>query len=252
MAHAHHRHIYHILSKKIGLALLCLLFGGQAMGQSLNHPFYDFDRWIHFGFTVGTNFATLKYDRSASWYHQNTPDSVVKVSAAGSPGITFGAVADLHLGSSKSYFREHFDLRFIPSLTITERQFIFTMKDSSTITKTIESALVEFPLLVKFKSDRSGNIRFYVIGGADYSYDLSSTAKAAANPANPKISIYPSNYAYQFGAGLDLYFPFFKFSPEIKVSQGINNVLVPANTPFSSIFSRFRSNFVYFSLYFEG
>jgi hypothetical protein len=252
MATSHFRNIYYIYREKIAATTLALLLSCGAFGQALNKQFYDYDRWIHFGFTLGTNYSVLKYNYSPLWYSQTPPNMVLRVSSQGSPGITLGAVSDLHLGSSKSFWRDHFDLRFIPSLVLSERQFVYTMYDSTTEKKTIESALVEFPLLLKMKSDRFGNVRFYAIGGGKYSYDLSSTAKAAKNPQNPKVSIYPSNLSYEFGAGLDLYFPYFKFSPEIKVSQGINNILVPDNTIYSGIFSSFRSNFVYFSLYFEG
>jgi len=245
----HIRNIYYIHSKKIILALFALLFTGNVFGQALNKAFFDYDRFIHFGFTIGFNYSTLKYDPSPLW---TTQKQVLSVSSQGSPGITLGGVADLHLGSKKSYFREHFDLRIIPSLVLTERQFVFNFVNDSLVTKTIESAFVEVPVLLKLKSDRVGNIRFYVIGGGNVAYDLSSTANAIKNPTDPKISLVPLNYSYEFGAGLDLYFPYFKFSPEIKVSQGINNVLSPDNTIFSGIFSRMRSNFIYFSLYFEG
>jgi len=229
-----------------------LAFSGKISGQALNRQFYEYDRFIHFGFTVGFNYSTLKYDYSPTFYNQTPKDTVLRVSAQGTAGFTLGAVCDLHLGSPKSFIRDHFDLRVIPSLCLTQRNLAFTMIDSTVVTKQIESAFVEMPFLLKMKSDRFGNLRFYVIGGAEYSYDLSSTAGAPVNPADPKIALYPNNVAYQFGAGLDLYFPFFKFSPEIKISQGINNILVPQNTVYTNIFSRFRSNFIYFSLYFEG
>jgi hypothetical protein len=250
MAATHIRNIYYIYRKKIVLFFLASLFTGNAFGQALNKQFYDYDRWIHFGFTIGANFASFKYAvNQKTWYPQ---DTVLHVNSPVYPGFTLGIVSDLHLGASKSFWRDHFDLRLIPSLSLFERQLNYTLHDSTLVKKTIESALVEFPLLLKMKSDRFGNIRFYAIGGVKYSYDLSSTAKAAKNPQNPKVSIYPDNFAYEFGVGLDLYFPYFKFSPEIKVSQGINNVLVPDNTIYSGIFSSFRSNVIYFSLYFEG
>jgi len=250
------RNIYHIQRHKIVIVVigLCLAFTGKTSGQALNKPFYDYDRFIHFGFMIGFNYSTIKYDfNPAIWpNHQNPRDTILRVSSQGTAGFSLGAVCDLHLGAPKSFLRDHFDLRIIPTLVLTERDFYFTMRDSSVTEKQIESAFVDAPVLLKMKSDRFGNIRFYVIGGAEYSYDLSSTAGAAINPADPKISIYPNNVAYQFGAGLDMYFPFFKFSPEIKISQGLNNVLVPQNTIYSNIFSRFRSNFIYFSMYFEG
>jgi hypothetical protein len=231
------------------LLLITLSSFSQSKAQGLNKPFYDYSRVIHFGFQIGTSYGRLKYDFSPLWYAQ---DTFLSVSSVGSPGFTIGAVANLHLGSTRSYLREHFDLRFIPALVLTQRNFIYTFRDSTTTTKTVESALIEGPLLLKFKSDRFTNVRFYTVAGINYSFDLSSEYKATKNPNNPKVAIVPNQLSYEYGVGLDLYFPFFKFSPEIKLSKGINNVLVPDVSPYSGIFSRLRSNFIYFSLYFEG
>lgn len=217
--------------------------------QGKNKPFYDYSRWIHFGFTIGTNYSRFKYDFSPEWYKQ---DTFLRVNSLGFPGITLGAVANLHVGSPRGYLREHFDLRFIPTLVLTQRKIQYTFYDTFSDGKTIESALLEAPLLLKFKSDRFGNVRFYTVAGFKYSYDLASEYKASRNPADPKVAVYPANYSYEYGFGLDLYFPYFKFSPEVKLSKGINNLLVPDVSPFTNVFSRFRSNFIYFSLYFEG
>ena len=216
-----------------------------------NKRYYDYARVLHFGFTIGTNLSTFKRAYSDQWYHQQPMDTVVKVSSKSYPGITLGAVIDLHFG--KSYLKEHFDLRLIPSLVLTQRRLVYTYgKDQGVAYKDVESALLEAPLLLKMKSDRFSNMRFYVIAGVKYSYDLSSNVHATLNPKNPIVAIYPNNYSYEFGTGLDLYFPYFKFSPEIKVAKGLNNVLVPSSSVYSGIFSSFKSNFVYFSLYFEG
>jgi hypothetical protein len=226
--------------------------------QNQNKPFYDYSRRIHFGFTIGTNVSHFKYDFSPLWYQmKNTPkDTFLRVRSVGYPGLTLGAVANLHIGSTRSRLREHFDVRLIPSLVLSERHVVYTLNNGSDVEKKVESAIVEFPLLMKFKSDRFGNLRFYAIGGVNYGLDLSSEAKALPNPANPRVPIKAHNFSFEYGTGLDLYFPFFKFSPEIKVSRGINNILVPAKPPgtniYTDIFTRFRSEFLYFSLYFEG
>jgi hypothetical protein len=240
------------------LALLLLAASMTGFAQTQNKPFYDYSRRIHFGFTIGTNVSHFKYDLSPQWYHpaNANKDTFLRVRSVGYPGLTIGAVANLHIGSNRSRLREHFDLRFIPSLVLSERHMVYTLNDNTDVEKKVESALVEFPFLMKFKSDRFGNLRFYAIGGFKYSLDLSSEAKATVSPANPRVAIKAHNIAFEYGTGLDLYFPFFKFSPEIKVSRGMNNVLVPANPPgtniYTDIFSRFRSEFIFFSLYFEG
>lgn len=232
----------------LALTILALLEHRPVQAQ-INKPFYDYSRRIHFGFTIGSSFSRFKYDFSPQWY---TQDTFARVNSLGYPGITLGAVANLHLGSTRSYLREHFDVRFIPALVLAERRIRYTFYDSFMQEKKVESALVEAPLLLKFKSERHRNVRFYIIGGLKYSYDLASDHKATRDPSDPKVIIKPHTFSYEYGTGLDLYFPFFKFSPEVKVAKGMNNVLMPDQAAYSSVFNRFRSNFVYFSLFFEG
>jgi hypothetical protein len=258
MQTTHTRHSKHIYRKKIILFAALWLCSAGSFAQNLNKPFYDYSRRIHFGFTIGTNFSHFKYEFSPVWYNPPTPgqDTFLAVRTKSYPGFTVGPVINLHVGSTRSRLREHFDIRAVPVLALTQRDLIYTLKDSTEVTKQVESALVELPILLKFKSDRFGNFRFYTLGGFKYGFDLSSEANATPNISNPRVAVYPHNISYELGTGLDLYFPYFKFSPEVKISRGINNVLVPSSPPgankFTDIFSRFRSEFIFFSLYFEG
>ena len=233
-------HVVH--RKKIGLLFIAMITYASSFGQGKNNPFYDYARKIHFGFTIGTNFSTFKYDFSNAFYNQKNIHSIELQQI---PGITLGAVSDLHLG-------EFFHLRFIPSLVLTQRNVKFNSAGDTIPIKQVESAIVELPLLLKVCSERHNNVSFYVIGGGKFGYDLSSDYKAAKDPINPKLALLPQNYSYEFGAGLDMYFPLFKFSPEIKLSRGFNNVLYKDGTIYTDIFSRFRSNFMFISFYFEG
>jgi len=229
------RHVVAFIT--ISFLLLTLRVSGQ------NNPFYDYSRKYHFGFMLGTAVSTFKYKQSSEFWSQ---DSISNVSIQRFPGITLGAVADLHLG-------EYFDLRLIPTLVLSQRNITFTEKYANTETiKQVESALVEVPLLLKFKSVRHADTRIYVIGGFKYSYDLSSDSQSKRNPADPKIFLKPNNYSYEFGTGFDFYFKYFKFSPELKMSRGLNNVLQPDTKIYSRIFDGFRSNIFYLSFYFEG
>lgn len=247
------RNMFNIYGKKMKLigflsAILFLLQTNAALAQrGVNRQFYDYGRKAHFGFMIGTNFSNFKYDFSDDWYAPHMEDSFHTVRVQRSPGITLGAVSDFHIG-------EYFDIRFIPTLVLTQRNIMYLMPNTNgfEMKKEVESAIIEAPLLVKFKSARHVNTRIYVIGGVKYGYDLSSDAKANKNPADPKVTLIPHNYSYEFGGGFDFYFKFFKFSPEVKLSKGINNVLNPEEHIYSRIFDRFRSNFIYFSLYFEG
>lgn len=214
----------------------------QVFSQTRNLERFDYGRKLHFGFSIGTNISNFKYEFSPNFY-QNKDLLTIKVHQY--PGITLAAISDLHFG-------EFFDLRAIPSLVIAERRITYNFIGNSSVTKSVESVFFELPLHLKFKSLRHENIRFYVIGGGKISYDFQSDAKANRDPENPIIAIKPVTIAYEFGCGLDLYFYFFKFSPEIKLSKGINNILVPYNDVYSNIFSKIFSNFIFISLHFEG
>lgn len=240
----------YIIQGKKGLTILLVILLpilGVAQGKK-NKPFYDYSKTIHFGFTLGLNSSMLKYDYSDEWYQQ---DSFRNITTTAFPGITLGAIINLHLGSESGSMREHWDLRLVPSLVLSQRRF--EVSDSrTTYIKDVESAIVEAPLHLKYKSDRFTNLRYYIIGGGKYGYDLSSNSGSNRDPFDPQIYLTPHNISYEFGTGLDIYFPYFKFSPEIKLSRGINNVFELDNGPVNNLFSRMRSNFIFFSLHFEG
>jgi hypothetical protein len=243
MQKANFRNLFFVYRYKIILLLLVIYLGADhALAQTKNLELFDYSKRIHFGFTIGTNYANFKYDLSDKFYKN---DSLNTIDITTYPGITLGAIADLHIGG-------YFDLRLIPSLVLTQRDIVYNYKDGTKITKPIESIFAEIPLLVKYKSTRHGNVRFYVIAGAKAAYDFGSESKVTRDPDKPIVALEPWNYYYEFGCGLDMYFPLFKFSPEVKLSKGINNVLTPFNDDYSGSFSRLRSNLIFFSLNFEG
>jgi hypothetical protein len=222
--------------------LIAVLFPVFLQGQTRNLPRFDYGRKIHFGFTLGTSFSTFKYEFSPKFYEN---PSLLTVDLKRIPGITIGAITDVHFG-------EFFDLRVLPSLVLSSRSITYHFTDVSPVTKSVESIFFETPVLIKYKSVRHGNIRFYVIGGAKAGWDFGSDAKAVRDPNNAIVAIKPMNYAYEFGCGFDMYFYFFKFSPEIKLSRGLNNILDPYDDVYSGIFDKFYSNFVFISFHFEG
>ena len=224
------------------LILLCWLapLAGD-FGQGKNNPLYDYNKDIHFGFSIGTNIAGLNHEFSDE-FRRN--DSLLGIEKQRFPGITLGAISNLHLG-------DHFDLRFIPTLVLAERAVKYKFKNEPTVEKNIESVLIEAPLTLKFKSIRHDNTRFYVIAGGKLSYDMASEASKEQNPFEPFLALEPRSFYYEFGFGFDFYFPFFKFSPEIKVSRGLTNILSKDRFVFSESFSSLKSNMIFISLHFE-
>lgn len=228
------------LIKFIFFTLLCFSLQANLYGQTRNNPRYDL-RTIHFGFSLGTNFSTLKYSFDESFYNNDTISNVnIKVS----PGISLGAIINLHLV-------ERLDLRLIPSLLLSQRTASFTFTDETVKDKIVESVYANAPLYIKYKSERHGNTRFYILAGAEYSYDIASKADSQRDFFDPNIAFKTQNLYWTYGCGFDLYFPYFKLSPEIRVTNGINDILSHHESVYSSSFSKIRNRMIMISFHFE-
>jgi len=207
-----------------------------------NQEKYD-KQWIHFGFLLGTNKTNFKVSRAENLL-QN--DSVLFLSADGQTGFDLGIISNLRIA-------ENFDLRFTPMLAFSQRNMNYNMTlkvaGSDVVTKKIESTFIQFPLLVKFKSNRVNNYRFYVLGGAKYMIDLVSQASVETDEQLVKLKKY--DYGYEIGFGMDLYLPLFKFAPEIKMYQGIPNMLANDNAVYTTSLSGLKSRIWSISFTFE-
>ncbi|WP_114936415.1 outer membrane beta-barrel protein [Mucilaginibacter endophyticus] len=149
---------------------------------------------------------------------------------------------------------EHLEVRTTPSLIFADRYLHYSYVDpSEDVDKKVQTTSVDVPLQIKLKSDRLGDFRGYVVGGLKYSQTIGSKKNSDANlDLSEKLVKNVSGYAsYEAGVGCDIYFEFFKLSPEIKISNSIGNVLVSENNPYSAPLSRLGLHTIMFSLIFE-
>ena len=118
------------------------------------------------------------------------------------------------------------DIRFLPGVSFGQR--VIRYYKNGVIyndQQKLESSFLEFPLLLKFKGDRLNNVRPYVIRGLNFRYDLA--AKKEFDDDKPVyIRLKRPDLYYEVGAGLDFYLTYFKLSIELKMSNGIGDVLV--------------------------
>lgn len=228
--------------------LLTLLLAGcltEATAQRKkvqNLPNYDRQR-VHFGFLLGINTNDFVIRRIPEF---NMLDSLYTVESASQTGFNLGIIANLKLG-------EHFDLRFVPDLMFSQRNLEYhfeTGTKSFTIIKEVESTFLEFPLDLKFKSSRVNNYRVYVLAGFKYAIDMVSQAKVE-NKDKQFVKLQKQDYGYQIGFGFDFYLERFKFSPEIKMYNGIRNLLVDDPSIFSSSLKSLYSKTFLISFTFE-
>ena len=176
---------------------------------------YD-NKPFHFGFTIAVNNASVRIDTKSTSFQPK--DSLMNVNQTGFPGIGLGAISNFRLG-------EYWDLRMMfPVISFVERDLTYQYTNTQKIVK-IESAYCDLSLLVKYKSARRKNTRLYVIAGLRGSYDLSSTVRQDRSLQAPVVSLIPMTFGYEGGFGLDIYFEYFKFSPEIKMCNTFGNAM---------------------------
>lgn len=209
-----------------------------------NLPKYDRQR-IHFGFLLGINRADFKVTKSPDLF---LFDSLYNVDNLKQSGFNLGIITNLSMGN-------YFDLRFIPELAFIERQLHYTFylngkKQNPQTVKKIESTFLTFPLYLKFKSERVGNFRAYVLAGGQYSIDMVSQAKVQ-NEDRQFVKLSRKDYGYTIGVGGDFYLEMFKFALELKMYNGVNNLLVPDNTVFAQSLKGLQSKIFMVSFLFE-
>lgn len=223
-----------------------ILLTQMAMAQPRDLNLYDHDnKPYYFGITLGTHISRFQ-TQLHSQFLQN--DSVLIAEPNNSIGFTLGLLATARLS-------DRFQLRFNPQLMFTERSIFYKLKfpegGQTDITKTVESVIVSFPLQVKFQSDRIGNFRVYMMTGIKGDIDLASNARTKETEDIIKIRKY--DYGIELGLGFNFFFESFIFSPEIKISNGFNNIHSrDANLKYSNVFDKIQSRMIVFSIHLEG
>ena len=227
------------------LLLTLLLAGGILFAQQgKNYPAFDRKR-VHFGFALGVNTADFRYKFSTD---STSLDSITGITIRKQPGFNLGIISSLNI-------HETLSLRFVPSLCFQERLFQYTYlkKGVPTVRENrLESTTLDFPLMLKLRTKRIGNFAAYAITGFQYSLDLASQKDVDQSIGDPIVKIQQHDYAYQVGGGFDFWMPYFKFAIELKLSNGIKNVIIQDNTFFMDPLSSLKTKVWWFSITFEG
>lgn len=179
-----------------------------------NNPNYDERKWSY-GFLIGL-FNSSYQIQYANNFVTPDMDTVHSVIPDWKPSFTLGFIVNYRLN-------DYLDLRLTPQISFYEHTLRYNYTDNTHDDQLIETAMWEFPLLLKYKSMRRGNVRMYVVGGAKTGFEVSG--KKELENISDGLEVKNINTSLEAGIGLDLYFPLFKFSPEIRFSRGITNIL---------------------------
>ncbi len=200
----------------IGFAIAFLL-GFNAVGQGkkyiqLHDEFYD-EKPLHFGFMFGLT--------SSNYYANGFPNVLVN-DVTGEPlSLTSPRTFGFQIGGIVNYaLSKHVEVKSGLNIALYDRQIQFANEDL--ISR--ESTWLEIPVLLKFRSVRRQNHRMYLISGLKLGLEANVKKKNTAVTANT------SELSLEYGIGFERFYRFFKFSPEIRISHGLNNLFVPPGT----------------------
>jgi hypothetical protein len=203
-----------------------------------NLPYYD-QRAFHYGILLGLHASLPKIEYSEVFLDSANIHSITPKS---SPGFSLGGIINFRLN-------EYLDARLTPTVGFYEYKVDYNYVNQPKITQSVSSTNVELPLLLKFKSERRKNIRMYFIGGGKISFEASG--RKDEDEAEAQLRIKENSLSLEYGVGLDVYYPLFKFSPEIRFSHGLSNVFQPEDHRFSSSLQSFKVNTISLFIIFQ-
>jgi hypothetical protein len=208
------------MKKIVVLFLLLSLYANAQLGKSMftKDPIINLENFdkqrVYWGYFLGFS----SFDFKTDFKTDPAPNKLIDVK--GNSGFNVGLVGVLRL-------HEYIELRFEPGLYYASRMLTYseftTERDR---VREVKATYIDFPLLVKFSSLRTGNVRPYLVGGLSSTLNLSSNAKSKDGNELQKFRVKQWTQNYTVGFGIDLYFEYFKFSPSIRGVFGLNDELI--------------------------
>lgn len=215
--------------------------------QIINLPSYD-DRLIHYGFFLAANYSNFRVKPSQTFtsniLNQATQRNPLwSMQPVGAVGFTTGFILNVRLNAFA-------DARFLPTVAFYQRYIQFRYRNDSSSVQLNQStySFVELPFLVKLKSQRRGNFRMYLVGGIKPSFEVGAKRDEIDDSF---LRTRKTDLAIDYGLGFDIYYPLFKFSPEIRFSHGIANMKYPDDNIYANSLNRLSTHTITIFLNFE-
>lgn len=206
------------------------------------------------GFTFQYVESDFKIEKKPTWRNPYIDPETNKMVTDSIKSIGSNSLPGFGIGFLMRYsFSQYLEVRGTPSLVFSDKLLKYTFNTQSQNTeKQIQTTSVDLPLSFKLKSDRIADFRLYVMGGVKYSMAISKKNQPPDVPLTEKLVRMNRSYAaYEAGIGCDIYFEYFKLSPELKLSNSFGNVLMSENHPYTSPLNKLFLHTIMFSLYFE-
>lgn len=227
-------HLYRqkiVLLAVLGLSCLALpAFSQNTQVMKSREYLVEYDnRILTYGFTLGVHSSSLRPKFSNEFTKM---DTVYNIVARNGAGFSIGFLGNLRLA-------EFLDIRLMPKVGFyqysVDQQFI--NPDEQDQNYFADFTTIDLPLMLKYKSVRRGNFRMFYVGGLTPSIDVTGKKQREEN-ATEGLRLTGDNLSLELGFGSDIYFPLFRFSPEIRYSYGLMNVLESNQNDIGRAFNR--------------
>ncbi len=240
--------------KKVILLGLVLVLAAISQGSAQGWGGGADQNKISFGFSFQAIQQYYKVIRQPYWQNPLiNPETgayitsgITSIGSRRTPGFAVGFI-------SRYSLTEHLEARLTPALVFADRELNYTFNNPADNTvRQVQATTVDAPLLLKIKSDKVGNVRAYLVGGVKYSMAISKQKEDLNQDFLQRKILNTRNFtSYEAGIGCDIYFQYFKMSPELKISNSMGNLLVQGTNPLSSPIDKLFLHQIMFSLHFE-
>ena len=238
------RNLLHIHRHQIAVLLLFIGLSFPALGQRstvVNLPNYS-ETFLHYGFGMGlhTSRYVMQYSDQYADPQQDTLHSIVPESMG---GFKIGFISNFRVV-------QYLDFRFLITVGFYENKLLYRSVTGNTLEELLDATTIELPMLLKYRSVRRDNIGMYLIGGITPA--IEARGKDDKAQASEGLITKSTSLSLEAGVGFDLYYPLFKFAPEIRYSWGISNILTDDINKYSAGLQRVSPHNLTLYITFEG
>lgn len=193
-----------------------MVLGHLCMAQKAPVTMYRIEqdqKFLKYGFFLG--FHQNSYGvKHSDVFETPALDELLAINPQQNVGFNLGFMVNFQLV-------DQFSLRIVPvKIALYQNEVDYYLSDGTIDTQLIESTRIEPGAYVKYRSIRRGNTRMYLVAGVSGS--LRSGKPKETDTGG--LLIRKLDLRAEIGVGLEKYFKFFKWSPEIRYSRGFINV----------------------------
>jgi len=230
--------------KKIFIGFILIILSANNLNAQKRDIVQYHQNWdkqkVFWGYYLGINKKTYKIS------YINNEDTFINVTP--SIGFDIGLIGDLRL-------HKNINLRIEPGISSNTKELDFTYipGEQDSIRK-VNATYLRIPLLFKFSTDRYNNIRPYTVAGVSYDYNFSSNQDNPNDNEQGEFRMKKNNFSYELGIGIDIYLPYFIFSPSIRGVFTISDELLrdeKPNSPWTGNVDFFGTRGVFLKLAFH-